>query len=69
GFMETLGPPGSEPVRLVGAMGGLPRAMNISAPIFAALYQRELAGQGTFVTCCLFVSGVVARGPGGRAAV
>lgn len=62
GFMETLGPPGSEPVRLVGAMGDLPSAMNISAAIFAALYQRELTGQGQFVTCSLYGGGIWANG-------
>lgn len=62
GFMETLGPPGSEPVRLVGAMGDLPSAMNISAAIFAALYQRELTGQGQFATCSLYGGGIWANG-------
>jgi len=62
GFMETLGPPDSEPVRLVGAMGDLPSAMNITAAIFAALYQRELTGQGQFVTCSLYGGGIWANG-------
>ena len=62
GFMETLGPEGSEPVRLVGAMGDLPSAMNISAAIFAALYQRELTGEGQFVTCSLYGGGIWANG-------
>ena len=60
--METLGPPDSEPVRLVGAMGDLPSAMNISAAIFAALYQRELTGRGQFVTCSLYGGGVWTNG-------
>jgi len=62
GFMSTLGPPDSEPVRLVGAMGDLPSAMNISAAIFAALYQRELTGNGQFVTCSLYGGGIWANG-------
>ena len=62
GFMETLGPPDSEPIRLVGAMGDLPSAMNISAAIFAALYQRELTGEGQFVTCSLYGGGIWANG-------
>ena len=62
GFMSTLGPEGSEPVRLVGAMGDLPSAMNISAAIFAALYQRELTGRGQFVTCSLYGGGIWANG-------
>ena len=62
GFMETLGPPDSEPVRLVGAMGDLPSAMNITAAIFAALYQRELTGRGQFVTCSLYGGGIWANG-------
>ena len=62
GFMETLGPPDSEPIRLVGAMGDLPSAMNISAAIFAALYQRELTGTGQFVTCSLYGGGIWANG-------
>ena len=62
GFMETLGPPGSEPIRLVGAMGDLPSAMNLSAAIFAALYQRELTGAGQFVTCSLYGGGIWANG-------
>ena len=62
GFMSTLGPPDSEPVRLVGAMGDLPSAMNISAAIFAALYQRELTGAGQFVTCSLYGGGIWANG-------
>ena len=36
--------------------------MNISAAIFAALYQRELTGQGQFVTCSLYGGGVWANG-------
>ncbi len=62
GFMETLGAPESEPVRLVGAMGDLPSAMNITAAIFAALYQRELTGRGQFVTCSLYGGGIWANG-------
>lgn len=62
GFMETLGTADSEPVRLVGAMGDLPSAMNISAAIFAALYQRELTGEGQFVTCSLYGGGIWANG-------
>ena len=62
GFMETLGPADSEPVRLVGAMGDLPSAMNITAAIFAALYQRELTGAGQFVTCSLYGGGIWANG-------
>ncbi|MCY3568119.1 MAG: CoA transferase [Chloroflexi bacterium] len=62
GFMETLGPPDSEPVRLVGAMGDLPSAMNITTAIFAALYQRELTGEGQFVTCSLYGGGIWANG-------
>ncbi len=62
GFMETLGPPDSEPIRLVGAMGDLPSAMNLSAAIFAALYQRELTGEGQFVTCSLYGGGIWANG-------
>ncbi|MYF82025.1 MAG: CoA transferase [Chloroflexi bacterium] len=62
GFMETLGPPDSEPVRLVGAMGDLPSAMNITAAIFAALYQREQTGEGQFVTCSLYGGGIWANG-------
>ncbi|MYJ57455.1 MAG: CoA transferase, partial [Chloroflexi bacterium] len=62
GFMETLGPPDSEPIRLVGAMGDLPSAMNLSTAIFAALYQRELTDQGQFVTCSLYGGGIWANG-------
>ena len=62
GFMETLGPADGEPVRLVGAMGDLPSAMNITAAIFAALYQRELTGRGQFVTCSLYGGGIWANG-------
>ena len=62
GFMETLGPPDSEPIRLVGAMGDLPSAMNLSTAIFAALYQRELTGEGQFVTCSLYGGGIWANG-------
>lgn len=62
GFMETLGPADSEPIRLVGAMGDLPSAMNLSAAIFAALYQRELTGDGQFVTCSLYGGGIWANG-------
>ena len=62
GFMSILGPPDSEPVRLVGAMGDLPSAMNISAAIFAALYQRELTGRGQFLTCSLYGGGIWANG-------
>lgn len=62
GFMSILGPPGSEPVRLVGAMGDLPSAMNISAAIFAALYQRELSGAGQFLSCSLYGGGIWANG-------
>ena len=62
GFMETLGPADSEPIRLVGAMGDLPSAMNLSAAIFAALYQRELTGRGQFVTCSLYGGGIWANG-------
>ncbi|MDE2988699.1 MAG: CoA transferase [Chloroflexota bacterium] len=62
GFMETLGPTDSEPIRLVGAMGDLPSAMNLSTAIFAALYQRELTGEGQFVTCSLYGGGIWANG-------
>ncbi len=62
GFMSILGPPDSEPVRLVGAMGDLPSSMNISAAIFAALYQRELTGRGQFLTCSLYGGGIWANG-------
>ncbi len=62
GFMETLGTADREPVRLVGAMGDLPSAMNITAAIFAALYQRELTGRGQHVTCSLYGGGIWANG-------
>ena len=62
GFMSILGAPGNDPVRLVGAMGDLPSAMNITAAIFAALYQRELTGEGQFLTCSLYGGGIWANG-------
>ena len=62
GFMETLGTADREPVRLVGAMGDLPSAMNITAAIFVALYQRELSGRGQHVTCSLYGGGIWANG-------
>jgi crotonobetainyl-CoA:carnitine CoA-transferase CaiB-like acyl-CoA transferase len=62
GFMSILGSPGGEPVRLVGAMGDLPSAMNISAAIFAALYQRELTGEGQFLSCSLYGGGIWTNG-------
>ncbi len=62
GFMSILGAPGNDPVRLVGAMGDLPSAMNITAAIFAALYQRELSGEGQFLTCSLYGGGIWANG-------
>ena len=62
GFMSILGPPAGEPVRLVGAMGDLPSAMNISAAIFAALYQRERTGAGQFLSCSLYGGGIWTNG-------
>ena len=62
GFMSILGPASGEPVRLVGAMGDLPSAMNISAAIFAALYQRERTGAGQFLSCSLYGGGIWTNG-------
>ena len=62
GFMSVLGPPDSEPVRLVGAMGDLPSAMNIAAAIFAALYQRERTGEGQYLSCSLYGGGIWTNG-------
>ena len=62
GFMDTLGPPGAEPVRLVGAMGDLPSALNLTAAVFAALYQRQQTGRGQFLTCSLYGGGIWANG-------
>ncbi|MEX2081606.1 MAG: CoA transferase [Dehalococcoidia bacterium] len=62
GFMAVLGPPESEPVRLVGAMGDLPSAMNLAAAIFAALYARERTGLGQRVNCSLYGGGIWANG-------
>ena len=62
GFMSVLGPPDSEPVRLVGAMGDLPSAMNIAAAIFAALYQRERSGEGQYLSCSLYGGGIWTNG-------
>ena len=62
GFMSVLGPPGSEPVRLVGAMGDMPSALNIAAAIFAALYQRERSGAGQYLSCSLYGGGIWTNG-------
>ena len=62
GFMSVLGPPESEPVRLVGAMGDMPSAMNIAAAIFAALYQRERSGEGQYLSCSLYGGGIWTNG-------
>ncbi|MCY4616932.1 MAG: CoA transferase, partial [Chloroflexi bacterium] len=44
GFMETLGPPGSEPVRLVGAEGDLANAVDITRAIFLSPFPRGGGG-------------------------
>ena len=62
GFMSVLGAPESEPVRLVGAMGDMPSAMNIAAAIFAALYQRERSGEGQYLSCSLYGGGIWTNG-------